>query len=240
MKKTLIIIVTTLLLGFLSGCSDSKSNSDYLFYFTQNQKSETNFDSEIEETHYIALKNEISTLKLSRTIDSDENNIESTSDCEIFDSFENCISTLTDKGKIKSSVLPYVVKIGNYAILEKEDFIKIRNYITKIENEAFGLLTKEDFDLLLQYGESFKAALKIGEEDILDSDSNSRNIFNNIWHAVNFAISVSVGALLGFGLGYLLTGSLVGAIPTAICFAIGSGIVSYKTGGIAIGYARKD
>lgn len=94
--------------------------------------------------------------------------------------------------------------------------------------------------MLLQYGESFKAALKLGIEDCFDGQETSRNFSSDIWNrVVNVAVSVAIGAVLGFGLGFLVSGSLAGAIPTALCFAIGSGIVSYQNGEIAIGYSKK-
>lgn len=238
MKKLFILISAVLCINLFTSCSDSKSDTDYLFYITE-QKTKGDFDSEIEEQHYSALKNELSNLNLTRTIDYEENEIESAEDCNIYEDFEDCFNALKSNRKIKASIMPYIEKIGNYATSSNTDYSSIKNYITKVENEAFGIISKEDFDELLQYGESFKAALKISEEYESDLDYNTRGLFKSIWHGINFAISVSVGALLGFGLGYLFTGSLIGAIPTAICFAVGSGIVSYKTGGIAIGYSKR-
>ena len=211
MKKVLFFCGLVFILGVLTGCSDSK-DYDNLILLAQEKSISNEFDSEIERMHYTALKNEFNNLVSSRNIDDyicyEEN-------CEIYENIDDCLESIKSDRNIKLSLIPYIEKIYIYA--EKEsDVSSIRKYITKVENEAFGVLDKEDLDLLLQYGESFKAALKLGIEDCFDGQETSRNFFSDIWNVVNVAVSVAIGAVLGFGLGFLVSGSLVGAIPTAI------------------------
>lgn len=83
MKKLFILILAVLGINLFTSCSDSKSDADYLFYITE-QKIKGAFDSEIEEQHYSALKKELSNINLTRTIDYDENEIESAEDLRRF------------------------------------------------------------------------------------------------------------------------------------------------------------